>query len=66
MVDKHALTSALNLTGTNVVVIGGTQGMDAAIAVRLAELGSSVLVMGRSETAADAVVNKMQSAAVGK
>lgn len=62
MVNYHALTSSLKLSGTNVVVLGGTQGIGAGIAIRFAELGSSVLVIGRNETAGNAVVNKMQSA----
>lgn len=45
MVHYHSLTSALNLTGTTVVVIGGTQGIRAGIAV----------IMGHDQTVADAV-----------
>lgn len=63
MVDYHALTSALNLSGTNVVVVGGTHGIGAAIALRFAELGSSVLIMGRNEPAGNAIVSAMRSAA---
>ncbi|KAF7980178.1 hypothetical protein HWV62_39657 [Athelia sp. TMB] len=63
MVNWHALTSSLDLSGTNVVVSGGTGGIGAGIAVRCASLGASVLVMGRNQTAGDAVVAQMKSAA---
>ncbi|KAF7980024.1 hypothetical protein HWV62_40144 [Athelia sp. TMB] len=63
MVNYHALTSTLNLSGTRVVVLGGTSGIGAGIAVRFAALGSSVLVMGRNESAGNDVVRAMQSAA---
>ena len=60
--NYHALTSTLNLSGTNVVVLGGTNGIGAAIALRFAALGASVLVMGRTEAAGADVVRAMQSA----
>ena len=63
MVNWHALTSSLDLSGTNVVISGGTSGIGAGIAVRCASLGASVLVMGRNQTAGDAVVAQMKSAA---
>ncbi|KZP34341.1 NAD(P)-binding protein [Athelia psychrophila] len=63
MVNYHALTSSLNLSGTNVVVVGGTHGIGAAIATRFAELGSSVLIMGRNESAGNAIVSAMRNAA---
>lgn len=62
MVNYHALTSSLKLSGSNVVVLGGTQGIGAGIAIRFAELGSSVLVIGRNETAGNTVVNTMRGA----
>ena len=60
MANYRALTSTPNLSNTSVVILGGTSGIGAAIAVRFAALGASVLVMGRTE-AADAV-REMQSA----
>ncbi|KAF7979927.1 hypothetical protein HWV62_40342 [Athelia sp. TMB] len=62
MANYRALTSTLNLSNTNVVVLGGTTGIGAAIAVRFAALGASVLVMGRTEAAGADVVRAMQSA----
>ena len=63
MVNWHALTSSLDLSGTNVVVSGGTAGIGAGIAVRCASLGASVLIMGRNQNAGDGVVAQMKNAA---
>ncbi|KAF7967318.1 hypothetical protein HWV62_34719 [Athelia sp. TMB] len=63
MVNWHALTSSLDLSGTNVVISGGTSGIGAGIAVRCASLGASVLVMGRNQNAGEGVVAQMKSAA---
>ncbi|KAF4578240.1 hypothetical protein EYR36_000047 [Pleurotus pulmonarius] len=60
MPDYHALTSALKLAGTNVVVVGGTQGIGAGIALRLAELRASVLISGRNEKLGDEMVRKLK------
>lgn len=63
MPDFHALSSALTFTSTNVVVIGGTQGIGAGIAVRFAELGASVLVVGRNEALGNEIVKTLETAA---
>lgn len=60
MPEYHALTSALELAATNVVVVGGTQGIGAGIALRLAELGASVLISGRNEKLGDEMVRKLK------
>ncbi len=60
MPDYHALTSALKLASTNVVVVGGTQGIGAGIALRLAELRASVLISGRNEKLGDEMVGKLK------
>jgi NAD(P)-dependent dehydrogenase (short-subunit alcohol dehydrogenase family) len=62
MPNFHALTSALTFTNTNVVVVGGTQGIGAGIAVRFAELGASVLIVGRNETLASEMIKKLEKA----
>jgi len=62
MPNFHALTSALTFPDTNVVVVGGTQGIGAGIAVRFAELGASVLIVGRKETLGSEMIKTLESA----
>lgn len=64
MPDYHSLTSALTFTGINVVAVGATQGIGAGIALRYAELGASVLIVGRNETLGDRMVKKMEAASL--
>ncbi|KAI5477667.1 protein of glucose/ribitol dehydrogenase family [Pseudohyphozyma bogoriensis] len=54
----------LDLTGKTAAVIGGTQGIGAAVAVRFAQAGASVLVVGRNEVLGQKVVEEMKR--VGK
>jgi NAD(P)-dependent dehydrogenase (short-subunit alcohol dehydrogenase family) len=63
MPNYRRLTSALSFPNTNVVVIGGTQGIGAGIATRFAELGASVLVVGRNETLGSEMVKTLEAAA---
>jgi NAD(P)-dependent dehydrogenase (short-subunit alcohol dehydrogenase family) len=63
MPNFHALSSALTFPSTNVVVIGGTQGIGAGIAIRFAELGASVLVVGRNEALGNEIVKALETAA---
>jgi NAD(P)-dependent dehydrogenase (short-subunit alcohol dehydrogenase family) len=63
MPNFHALSSALTFQSTNVVVIGGTQGIGSGIAVRFAELGASVLVVGRNEALGNEIVKTLEKAA---
>ena len=62
MPDFHTLTSSLPFLNTNVVVIGGTQSIGAGIAIRFAELGASVLIIGRNETNGNEMVKKLGNA----
>jgi len=51
------------VNGKNVLVIGGTQGIGGAIAVRLAKNGAkSVTIIGRNQALADNVINQMKQA----
>mmetsp|Transcript_55630 Transcript_55630/g.92407 ORF Transcript_55630/g.92407 Transcript_55630/m.92407 type:complete len:299 (-) Transcript_55630:104-1000(-) len=43
----------------NVLVVGGTSGIGAAVAIRFAELGANVIIAGRNKDAADKVMDKM-------
>ena len=61
MPNFHVLASALTFPDTNVVVVGGTQGIGAAIAVRFAELGASVLIIGRNEIIGVDMVKKLEA-----
>jgi NAD(P)-dependent dehydrogenase (short-subunit alcohol dehydrogenase family) len=53
--------SALDLIGKNVLVVGGTQGIGAGVAIRFSQLGSSVAIAGRNEILAKEVISKMQA-----
>jgi len=54
---------ALNLQGKHVLVVGGTQGIGAGIAIRFSQLGSSVAIAGRNETLANEIISKMKAEA---
>jgi len=60
MPNYRNLTSSLNFSCKNVVVVGGTAGIGAGIALRFAELGASVLIVGRNQKAGDEVVERMK------
>ncbi|KAI9363042.1 hypothetical protein DFJ73DRAFT_812207 [Zopfochytrium polystomum] len=50
-----------SLAGKNVLVVGGTQGIGAAAALRFASLGASVTVAGRTAAKGNAVVDRMRA-----
>lgn len=56
----QAANSALNLQGKKALVVGGTQGIGAGVAIRFSQLGSSVVIAGRNETLAKEVISEMQ------
>ncbi|KAJ8473355.1 hypothetical protein ONZ45_g16330 [Pleurotus djamor] len=60
MPNYRSLTSKIDLTGNNVVAVGGTQGIGAGIALRCAELGASVLIVGRNPQRGTAVVESLK------
>jgi len=53
----------VGLTGRHALVVGGTSGIGHGLALRLAEAGCSVTVVGRSAERGSAVVSEMQAAA---
>ncbi|BFZ59216.1 hypothetical protein YB2330_000221 [Saitoella coloradoensis] len=55
---SRAANSTLNLNGKNAVVIGGTQGIGAAIALRFAASGANVHIVGRSTDAAQNIISQ--------
>lgn len=65
MPNFKALASTLTLTNTNVVVVGGTQGIGAGIAIRCAELGASVLIVGRNAMLGSEMISKLENASRG-
>eukprot|EP01112_Ceratiomyxa_fruticulosa_P019620 TRINITY_DN6464_c0_g1_i2.p1 TRINITY_DN6464_c0_g1~~TRINITY_DN6464_c0_g1_i2.p1 ORF type:complete len:294 (+),score=47.36 TRINITY_DN6464_c0_g1_i2:296-1177(+) len=51
------------VNGKNVLVIGGTQGIGAGVAIRMAKNGArSVTIVGRNQALADGVINEMKQA----
>lgn len=54
-----AANAAMNIAGKSAVVIGGTSGIGQAIAIRLAEAGVSVTVVGRNPTRGNQTVAEM-------
>ncbi|GAA99945.1 uncharacterized protein L969DRAFT_89284 [Mixia osmundae IAM 14324] len=53
-----ATNATLNLSSKTAVVSGGTQGIGAATAIRFAQLGASVLIVGRSKERGEQVVSQ--------
>ena len=57
---KH---EAVSLIGKEAVVVGGTSGIGMGIAVRLAEAGAAVTIVGRNQDRAAQIIEQMKSAA---
>ena len=51
----------LNLKGKNAIVCGSTQGIGKAIAVELAQMGASVILVARNEAKLNAVRNELDT-----
>jgi len=51
----------LDVTGKLAVVVGGTQGIGAAVAKRLARAGASVTIVGRNEKLASEVIKDLET-----
>jgi NAD(P)-dependent dehydrogenase (short-subunit alcohol dehydrogenase family) len=62
MPDFHVLMSALTFLNINIVMVGGTQGIGAGIAVHFTELGASVLVVGCNEKLASDLIKTLETA----
>lgn len=58
----RTLNTGLNLSSKISVVAGGSQGIGAGIAVRLARAGCSVVVIGRSKDRLQQVVEQCKAA----
>ncbi|KAJ8481017.1 hypothetical protein ONZ45_g15451 [Pleurotus djamor] len=63
MPDYHDVSSSCDFSGQNVVVVGGTQGIGAGIALRFAELGASVLIVGRNSSLGNGLLESMKAKA---
>ncbi|KAJ3206618.1 hypothetical protein HDU67_008042 [Dinochytrium kinnereticum] len=50
----------VSMTGKKVVVVGGTQGIGAATALRFASLGASVLIVGRNPTLGTTMIQSLR------
>ena len=57
---KH---EAVSLIGKEAVVVGGTSAIGMGIAVRLAEAGAAVTIVGRNQDRAAQIIEQMKSAA---
>jgi NAD(P)-dependent dehydrogenase (short-subunit alcohol dehydrogenase family) len=58
--DRHA---SVNLVGKNAIVVGGTSGIGMGVAVRLAQAGAAVTLVGRDPNRAAEIVAQMNAAA---
>ena len=54
---------AVSLIGKEAVVVGGTSGIGMGVAVRLAEAGAAVTIVGRNQDRAAQIIEQMKSAA---
>lgn len=62
----QAASSAVSLAGKHAVVVGATSGIGHGIALRLAQAGASVTVVGRSESRGGAIVESLATSAAGQ
>ncbi|OBT60798.1 hypothetical protein VE03_09893 [Pseudogymnoascus sp. 23342-1-I1] len=53
----------LDLTGKSVVIAGGSQGIGAGVAIRFAQAGANVLIVGRSKERLEKVISEARKAA---
>jgi NAD(P)-dependent dehydrogenase (short-subunit alcohol dehydrogenase family) len=58
--EVRAANAAVSLLGRQAVVVGGTNGIGKGLAIRLAQAGASVTIVGRSESRGLEVVASMQ------
>ncbi|KAF8583669.1 NAD(P)-binding protein [Ramaria rubella] len=53
--------ASITIPGSRVVVAGGTQGIGAGVAVRFAKAGAEVWIVGRNESKANTVLEKLKA-----
>jgi NAD(P)-dependent dehydrogenase (short-subunit alcohol dehydrogenase family) len=58
--NAKAKNALLKLNGKTAIVFGGTSGIGHSLAVRFAQAGSNVYIVGRSEKAAAAILEEMK------
>ncbi|KAH8924264.1 NAD(P)-binding protein [Atractiella rhizophila] len=61
--DIKRSNDALDLSSKQSAVVGGTQGIGEAIAIRLASLGSDVIIIGRNKELGNQVIRQMREVA---
>ena len=59
----RAANAQISLSGKTAIIVGGTSGIGRGLAVRLAEAGASVTIVGRSKERGAVVVEEMKQAA---
>lgn len=59
------LNQGIDLTGKNVAVSGGTQGIGAATGLRFAQSGATVYIIGRNEELGNKVVEELRKQGKG-
>ncbi|RUS21764.1 hypothetical protein BC937DRAFT_91498 [Endogone sp. FLAS-F59071] len=56
----YTANSRLDLTGKTALIVGGTQGIGKAVALRMSALGASVTIVGRNEKLGAEVINELK------
>ncbi|OLL21932.1 Dehydrogenase/reductase SDR family member on chromosome X [Neolecta irregularis DAH-3] len=61
VITAKSANREVSLAGKQALVIGGTQGIGASIALRLSSLGAAVTIAGRNEKLAESVISKAEN-----
>lgn len=62
--DLTNINTPVSLEGESVLVAGGTRGIGAGVALRFAQAGASVFIVGRSQQAGSQVLQTLQAATI--